>query len=179
MFSRDGFTLTEILIAMMLTGLIVLAVVSVDLTSHRFFQAARGKTYAQDEVKIAMAHLAKNIQLGTGSVSNPGFIIGGGGTQLQINQDLDCNGTIERSVSYAYRGTPNFDIFYDPNIAVAGNEETITGPMIASCNFASGGAPNEVVVTIISRPNPALGPSPQNPETTLTSSIVSRGMSAN
>lgn len=164
---------------MMLTGLVVLAVVSVDLTSRRFFQAARGKTYTQDEAKIAMAHIAKNAQLGIGSVNNPGFTIGGGGTQLRINQDIDCNGTLDAGISYTYRGAPNFDIFYDPNIAVAGNEETITGPMITSCNFAFGGAPNEVVVTIISRTNPALGPSPQNPETTLTSSIVLRGMSAN
>jgi len=59
MFSK-GFTLTEILIAIVLMGLVILTVTSVDITSRYFFKSISGESRIYDEAKIAMEHMVKN-----------------------------------------------------------------------------------------------------------------------
>ena len=55
----------------------------------------------------------------------------------------------------------------------------ITEQVITNCNFVMGAATNEVIVTIEARLDPAQVEAPENPQTTLTSTIVARAMSAN
>ncbi|MBN3037805.1 MAG: prepilin-type N-terminal cleavage/methylation domain-containing protein [Candidatus Omnitrophica bacterium] len=180
--NKRSFTLMEILVALTLTGVIVLAVASVDVTSRRFLKAAQDKSRIYDEVKIVTEHIAKSLQSGIGDILNPGFSISAGGGTIEINQDSNYDGRFEPLLDtitrYTYR-PPTYDIVYDPDISVAGDEEVISKQMIANCNFAAGAALNEVALSITSRKDPTLAASSDNPETILTSSIVLREMSLN
>jgi hypothetical protein len=58
--NRRAVTLTELLIALVITGMVILAVASVDIVSRRFFQATTREFRIQDEAKIALEHMARN-----------------------------------------------------------------------------------------------------------------------
>lgn len=60
MFARKSFILTELLIAIVLLALVILAATSVDITSRRFFAAIKEQAHAQDEAKIAIEHMVRN-----------------------------------------------------------------------------------------------------------------------
>lgn len=70
MFSK-GFSLTEIMIAVTLMTVVIVAVTSVDITSRQFFGSTERQSQIQDEAKFALEHIAKNVQLGIGDMSNP------------------------------------------------------------------------------------------------------------
>ncbi len=181
MYSRKGFTLTEIIIAIVLTGLVVLAVTSVDITSRKFFNIASERSRVQDEIKIAMEHIVTHLRLGVGYVDNPGFVVSGGGSQIQLRLDVDKDGRFTASppdsiIQYSYQGSPDYKIVYNDG---AGSED-LAAAVIESINFSSdAGSPNKVDVTIEALPDPSESEGPDNPKITLTSSIVLRAMSCN
>jgi len=200
MYSRKAFTLTEILIAVVLMGLVILAVASVDITSRRFFDTSSKESWIQDEAKIAMEHIIKNTQLGVGDMSNPetadgtnpptannsrGFYIlddegdlAQSGSRIQVKQDTDDDGTYDRIIDYEYQGAPDYKLVYDPDVGTAGDEETLAEGIVESVIFSfDSDTPNQVKVTITVLSDPSKSKSLENPGTTLTSSIVLRAMS--
>lgn len=68
----NSFTLTEVLIALVLMSLVILAAASIDITSRKFFGTSSGQSQIQDEAKVAMEHIVKYVQQGIGDMSNPG-----------------------------------------------------------------------------------------------------------
>ena len=180
--SKESFTLTELLIAVVLTGLVILAVSSVDITSRKFFAVANKEARAQNEAKIAMEHIVKHLQLGVGDINNPGFTIAPGGSQIDVNIDWDNDGQFtgsppDRIIRYIYQGNPNYKIVYDPDIGVAGDED-LTDKRVTNTNFERT-APNVVKVTIETLHDPSKVEGPDNPKATLTSSAILRAMSIN
>lgn len=196
MFSKKGFSLTEILIGVVLMALIILAVVSVDITSRRFFATASSESWIQDEAKIAMGHIIKNVQLGIGDMTNAGaigslpgnssrgfYILDGGnlaisGSKIQIKQDKNGDGryvaAVDKIVQYNYN-SGNRTIEYTD-----GGTENLADGIVESAIFSfSTTTPNQVLVTITVRKVPGLAASLDNPETTLTSDIILRAMSTN
>ena len=203
MYSRKGFTLTEVLIAIVLMGLVILAVTSVDITSRRFFGTSSKESWIQDEAKIAAEHMVKNIQLGVGDMSNPSTPVGSppladdsrgflildsagnlvasglpGGSQIQVKQDRDNDGTVDRTIEYNY-DSGNYKIVYDEDVADPTNPtEDFAEGIVESAIFSfDSNTPNQVDVIITVRRDPTQEKSLDNPETTLTSSIVLRAMS--
>lgn len=188
---------------MVLLGVIVLAVASVDITSRRFFGTSKEESWIQDEAKVAMEDIVKNIQLGIGDMSNArnmgddpydglgcsrGFyiLVGGvlaiSGSQIQVKQDTDRDGAIDRTIEYTYQGGPDYKIVFDPDITNAGDEEDLAEGIVTSAIFNFDNVtpiPNRVEVAITVRRNPTEAKSLDNPETTLTSSIILRAMSTN
>jgi len=176
-----AFTLTELLIAAVLVGLIILTVTSVDITSRRFFNVVSRRAKVQDEAKIAMEHIVKNVQRGIGDVTNPGTSEGfsASGSQVEVQLDVDGDGRFtgippDKKIRYTYNGGK---IVYDPDINIGGNEEDLTANMVTNASFNQGSAPNQVDVTIEVLHNPSEAEGLENPKTTLTSSIILRAMS--
>ena len=202
MCRKKGLTLVEILIAITLTGLIILAVTSVDITSRRFLGTASKESWIQDEAKIAMEHIVKNIQLGVGDMSNASTAVGSspeaddtrgvlildetgklvasgsGGSQIQIKKDEDGNGRFDAGsdpiITYSYDSGNQRIVYTHP---VTGSENLADGIVYSAIFEYDENIPNQVIVTITVRKDPTRDPSLENPETTLTSSIVLRAMS--
>lgn len=214
-----GFTLTEIVLATVLMGMVILAVASIDITSRKFVGAASNESRVQDEVKIAMAHIVgqsrrvkidsttyKQRQIGVGDMTNPravgddphdasgcsrGFYILDGdgnlansGSWIQIKCDLNNNGKFDsgtdKIIEYSYEGDPDYKIVYDPDIGTGGDEEDLAVGIATTPAFSVDSTySNQVKVEITARYDPSIPESrePDNPETTLTSSIVLRAMS--
>lgn len=208
MLTKKAFTLTEILIAVMLVGLVIMAASSVDISSRQFLRTIERQIQVQDEAKIAMQHIAKNLQLGIGNMTNPGSI---GNPPLPNNSRgfyiLDGWGNLANSGSiilvkrdglhgpgdgqfnpadpndgiseYRYMGNPDFKIIYDPDIAIPGSEDNFTDGIVNACNFSIDSAPNQVEVSIETLHDPLEADGLDNPHAILTSSIVLRAMSCN
>lgn len=186
--SKKGFTLTELAIATVLMGVIILAVTSVDITSRRFFGAASDESRIQDEAKIAMEHIVKNVQLGIGDVTNPGTSEGftiTGGTQIQVKRDglngdadgkFDLTDSADGFIEYNLQGNRIVYTIYDNNMAVV-STENLTDPIVTNAGFSVGGVANQVDAIIEVLRDPSKPESRENPKTTLTSSVVLRAMS--
>lgn len=206
MFSKKSFTLTELLIAMVLTGLVILAVTSVDITSRRFLDAAGKESRIQDEAKIAMEHIVKNVQLGIGDITYPSTAVGAApaaddsrgflildsdgkrvaddipGSQLQVKTDTNYDGQFnsanDKIIKYTYLGASDYKIVYDPDIDTGSDEENLATDMLTSnTTFTAGSDCNEVIVTLEAQRDPSIAVGPENPKTTLTSNIILRAMS--
>ena len=185
--SKRSFSLAELLIAMTLVGLLILAVTSVSITSYRFFGAAKKESRILDEAKIAMEHIVKSLQLGIGDLDEPGFVIfdagapAPSGPQIRVRLDDDGDGKFtgspeDKTVVYNYNAASH-RVLYDPDFP--SSAEPLTDNIVTDLNFNTGTFPNQVVVTITVLEDPGNVASLDNPETTLTSSVVLRAMSIN
>jgi len=213
--SSKGFSLTEILIAMSLMGLVILAVASVDITSRRFFGTAKDETWIQDEAKIAMQHIISRVQRGVGNMSRPGamgdnpnavqpssrgfYILSGdyvdfdnpglltdSGSRLWVKIDINRNGRFDSGTDQIveYQEINNSIRFY-PDVTDRDNYESLADGIVESAIFdfihsetnPELSIPNRVDVVIQVLREPGTSPSLDNPETTLTSSIILRAMS--
>lgn len=202
---KKGFTLTELVIGFVLTGLIILVVTTVDIFSHRYFSSIKKTSRVQDEVKIAMEDIVKNLQRGIGDMTNPGTFgsppgatnsrgfyildplsqLATGGGRIQIKLDDDDDGKFDsgtdRIVEYSFQtsGPMANIIVYRPDISIPGNQEPLTDAAIVNCSFSIDGDDNRVEIIIIARYDPSQPVGLDNPETILTSSTTLRAMSIN
>ncbi|MFH1046019.1 MAG: hypothetical protein V1727_03550 [Candidatus Omnitrophota bacterium] len=184
-----GFTLTELIISTLLVGLVILSAVSADLTSRQFFKSAEDIIRVQDEAKIAMEHIAKNVSRGIGSLDSPAYTLSGPTNRIRVNIDGlltgNTNGRFgdaadDGTIEYEF-DTVNHRIVFDPNTddAVVGDKENITTEVIANCSFSASADLNRIDVFIEARRDPTKAASNKNPEVSLSSSVVLRAMSCN
>ena len=203
MFSKKAFSLMEILIAVVLMGVVVLAITSVDITSRRFFGTSSTESWIQDEAKIAMEHIVRHIQQGVGDMTFAGttgndpyavgstrgfYILDTNGlltdsdNAIHIKLDANRNGRYDGAppdeiVKYNYSPHPDYTIYYTDG---AGNIEALADGIVSDAIFSfDSTTPNQVdvVISVRQHPEPEHPASLDNPETTLTSSIILRAMS--
>lgn len=74
-FKNTGFTLTELLIAITLVGMIMLAVVSLDVSSRRFFLSSFYDAAVQNRISPVVELIAKDALTACGKKDNPGIVI--------------------------------------------------------------------------------------------------------
>jgi len=184
----SGFTLTELIISILLLGLVILAATSVEISSRRFFHSTEEQVAVQDEAKIAMNHMLKFMSQGIGSLDSPAYTL-----HHDDLIDIRIDGWLTGVTDGQYTGAPNdgtisyfFDsaqyrIVFDPNAdpTVTGDEEILTQPIIQSVDFSVGSAPNQIVIEVIAREDPSQAASADNPQITLNSSAVLSAMSCN
>lgn len=200
MSSKKAFSLMEILIALVLMGLVILAVVSVDITSRRFFGTSKTESWIQDEAKIAMEHIVRHVQRGIGDMTNSevadgtsspsltntrGFYIldanenlATSGNRIQVKLDTNINGRFDvgtdEIIEYNYDPAPYTLIYIDGS----GISENLADGIVSEAIFSfDSDTPNQVDVELTVRQHPELEASLDNPDTTLTSSIILRAMS--
>jgi len=76
LISKRGFTLLELLIAMVLLVIIMLGFVSIDLFSRHHLFTADKRTKLQNEVSLVLEHMSKSVMRATGNVGDPGLLTG-------------------------------------------------------------------------------------------------------
>ncbi len=174
MLSKKAFTLTEILIAAVLMTMIILAVSSLDIVSRRFFKSTGEQSKLQDEARIAMEHIVKNLTLANGLL----FLGAGDPNTIWASIDRDANGNPRNTpwdssddIWICYRrwspGGERIRYYSNTNAgAFVGNFEDIADGV---CEFAV----NDNVVTVM------ITDVPITPQVSLTSSVVLRAMPVN
>ena len=174
-----GFTLTEILIAVVLMSMVILAVSSLDIVSRRFFESTSKQSQLQDEARIAMEHIVKNLTSANGL-----FDLGAGDPNtIWARLDRDAAGNPNNTpwdssddTWICYRTRTDEDgnnrITYYPNtnavppVSFSGATEDLADGV---CEFAVNGNVVSVIIT----------DAPINPQISLTSSVVLRAMPVN
>lgn len=159
MFSR-AFSLTEVLVAITLMGAMIIASTSVDITSRKFFEATKGQSHIQDEIKIAMKHIVKNLILGHevydfGALDGDFFTIGARLDPLTTPGDSsDDNWIVYQFVSNDPDQDNRPTIRYYPDADAAGAPpasgwstwQSTSYEIIATEIFVDGTTPNMFVV---------------------------------
>jgi len=121
MLSQKAFSLIEILIAMVMMALVILAVTSVDITSRRFFGTSSDESWIQDEGKIAMQHIIKNVELGIGDMTDEGAMGSPPGNSTRGFYILNAAGNLATSgsriqIKQDSQTGPNLNGRYDPGL---------------------------------------------------------------
>lgn len=68
---RRGITLVELIVAVILLTVIILAVMSIDTFSRYHLIGSDRRSRLQNELSFALEHMQKNIARGVGNVTNP------------------------------------------------------------------------------------------------------------
>jgi len=90
---REGFTLTELIVAVSLLEIVVVAVAGIDLASRRSLLLASRRARVQDEVRYAMEHMVRNIRLGNKIRPTSGTDL----TNVWVRVDRDVDGYPQNS----------------------------------------------------------------------------------
>ncbi|MCK4809454.1 MAG: prepilin-type N-terminal cleavage/methylation domain-containing protein [Candidatus Omnitrophica bacterium] len=83
---KKSVTLIELIIAVSLLAVIILAVTAFSVASHRFYQSSKRKMKVLNELTYLLEHINKNVSLAIGDINNPGVVVTS--TTLQIRQDI-------------------------------------------------------------------------------------------
>ena len=70
---RAGFTLVELMIAVSLVGMIMLALSAVDMASRKFLKTSDYEAKVQNNISPVLEMIVKDISLASGQKSNPGI----------------------------------------------------------------------------------------------------------
>lgn len=100
---KKAVTLTELIVAIVLLGVIILGVSSFHLASDAFLRSSETKVEVINDLTFVLEHLHKNILQAKGSVSSPGMQatnLGGGRIRLWLNQDAGAVEYIFDSVAH-------------------------------------------------------------------------------
>ncbi|MBD3264825.1 MAG: hypothetical protein GF375_06960 [Candidatus Omnitrophica bacterium] len=132
MKERKSVTLVELLIAMVLMGVVVLAAMAFDAAGREFFRTSERKAEALNELAYALDHVHKHVSMGIGDCDDPALTIApiAGGYQLTIRQDINAatgnfndtpaDYTDDRTVTYTFN-TSNGDITFNGEVIVDNN----------------------------------------------------------
>ena len=110
---RKAFTLTELIISVILIGVVVLGVSSFHLASDAFLRSSETKVEVVNELSFVLQHLHKNIIQASGDLANPGIVrsnLGVGRIQLRLTHDT---GFGTQDVVYVF-DTGAHTITFDP-----------------------------------------------------------------
>lgn len=181
--SLTGFTLTELLIAISLVGMIILSLVAVDVAMRKFLNTSDYTARVQNEISPALDMIVKDTSRAIGYINDSGIVISGS-NRIEIRQ-LDTNNPPSYSdyaddpwIRYSFN---NYTIEKRTRVNESSawtNPETIARN-ISSCNFTY--SPNTPVgISITALHNAALTEDENtNPRVTLETSILPRSSSTN
>jgi len=181
---HKSVTLVELLIAISLLGLVILAATSIDLFARRQLRDTDIRTQLINEISPAMEHMVKNILQGIGDINNPGVIGTHGGNTIQIRQDTNGNSRADDSYNITYQLLGNNILFTDTFLGIS-NEviaQRITNLTFSYIDTNSNGVPDSrdalLDINITARWDPTLSPdSITNPEVQLNSRVQLRSAS--
>ncbi len=84
---KKSLSLLEVVLAMVMLGMIVLAATSLDVASVEFFKSSNRKVEVINEVSLVMNHVEKSAISAHGWINNPGFGIMSGGDGIWFRLD--------------------------------------------------------------------------------------------
>lgn len=175
---KKSVTLIELLIAITLMGLVVLAFSSIDLFSRYHVITSDRRAKLQNEVSYILEHMTKEISKAIGDVNQPPVDISSSGnyTTLKVNIDYNQNSKRDsippdRSIAYVYISSPDYEMRYYPDYP--STLEIISQKKISG--FTPTLTENYVNITITACWDPDGSPvacgTPDNPNVTMSTRI--------
>ena len=143
---KRSVTLMEMIIAIVLLSVIVLAAASFDFAAGYFVQSSRRKGALINEISFITEHMAKNVSLVTGDSNDPGIIVIGN-TIVKIRQDINKttllpNNTIDytddRWVMYKITGKK---LQFCPDANKTGNNCNVSFQILTDRIYTGGATP--------------------------------------
>ncbi|MBI4607825.1 MAG: prepilin-type N-terminal cleavage/methylation domain-containing protein [Candidatus Rokubacteria bacterium] len=106
----DGFTLVELLVALAVVGLVMVATLTVLERGQQGYLLAVARLDAQQRTRVALERVAREIRTAGFDPTGAGFaaVVDPTPTSLTIRKDLNGNGVIDaagEAVTYLLRGT--------------------------------------------------------------------------
>jgi len=171
---NKALTLTELIVAISLLGVIIIGVASFDLGSRQMLKSSERKTQVMNAAALILDRISKDALTGIGDVNNPAITVTA--TTLDIRQDdgdgiRNAGDTIVAYVFSSGAHTLTRQVG-------AGTVETVSNKVV---NFTTNlPGDNTVGVSITLRQNPAAAEQAlDNPQATVQSSIEVPAWSVN
>jgi len=187
--NRKALTLIELLIAVILISVLLLAVISMDRFTRHHMVSSDRRSKLQNEVSLAIDHMSKNILNAIGDTVRPPFNFRADGFTVQV--DTSGNGQLDVGTDaiYGYRLSNNQLLFCSNVVNVttgtcnSGQEEVISNRITALTvdqkDETGAIKVNRCNLIVQARWNPALGRGPDNPEVNMQASLVAHSVSSN
>ena len=169
---KKALTLIELVLAVALLAVIVLAATSIDVAARYFFKSSDTKSRVLNEASLIVEHIQKRASQSSGFIDNPGIrpaVPFADSSFLEIRLDGDSPLTFDdasdRWVRYDFNG--NNLVFTD------GSNAEIISSKVTHCAFssASSGAAVDMEITVQYIPNEPMDPK-ENPQVTLRTSVL-------
>lgn len=179
-----GLTLVELLIAVGLIGMIVLAIMAIDVASRRFFGTSDFETRVQNEVAPILEMIAKDVIRATGQKDNVGIRPIVLSNRIEIRQDTAktySDYSDDPWVAYFFDSNPNSNAISTERRANAASPWTGQERLarnIVDCQFSLS-ADTAVQITITARRDASQSASAANPEVRLETTSFPRLQSIN
>jgi len=186
---KKSLTLFELIIAISLLSVLILAFSSMELFSRRHVLTLDRQAQLQNEASFALEHMRKNIVMAIGNMSDTPmrFYPDNRGIRIRID-DTPANGRVDATdtwIGYRHVGSQILFLPNDPppggpspNSVVIANHILTTDPGGLTIVMP---AINQLNITVEARwvPNPATPVSLDNPTVILTTSIIAPAVSTN
>ncbi|MEW6100748.1 MAG: prepilin-type N-terminal cleavage/methylation domain-containing protein [Candidatus Omnitrophota bacterium] len=190
--NSNAVTLIELLVALILLGVIVLGLSSLDIFSRFHVISADRRAKIQNEVSLAIEHMTKELADATGNEVAQGTdaVIVTNATQLSFNVDTNQDGIADLWRAYR-RDAASSQIWYCPACS-----DPVNPYLCSSCTPAWGSQNNTVANNIVSfsatesgssfitvnigaRWNPSTAESSDNPVVNMSANLFMPSVSTN
>lgn len=188
--SKKSVTLLELLIAITLMGLVILAFSSIDLFSRYHVITADRRAKLQNEASLVVDHITKTVMQASGDINNNGIRACTNGFAARIDahntpsdysddhwMGYERSGNILRYCGDLSVGFPNCDCQTSPFWQNLSNH-ILNDPQGFVYNFLENNTGVDVTVRARWNTDPAFAVSPDNPEVVLNSHIYSHSASS-
>ena len=186
-----GFSLVELIIAISLMGLIILAIVAVDVGSRGFLKTSDDESTLQNEANFVMETMAKDISMSYwGNKNNRSIEVSSGKDTLfvrLIGSGASFDYSNSKWVRYQFadatikkqvcEGTLNISSDGKCNSWTSIPQQQLVKNIIKDCAFNFDPDTAVVGITITARTKPSENPGQDNPEVILETSAFSRSIS--
>lgn len=189
---KKGFSLVELIIAISLMGLIILAIVAVDVGSRGFLRTSDDESTLQNEANFIMESIVKDLGKSfKGTKNNPSVKVTADNTLEIRNRASGSSFELNNSKWVRYQFDSAAKTIkqqtcegYPANIDSEGkcagswsNPQQLIRNIVTACVFNFDTDTAVVGITITARAKPSENPGQDNPEVILESSVSSRSIS--
>ena len=186
---KAAFSLVELIIAISLMGLIILAIVAVDVGSRGFLKTSDDESTLQNEANFVMETMAKDISRSfKGNKNNRSIEVSSGKDTLEIRlkgSGASFDYSNSKWVRYQFAdATIKKQVCAGASISSDGkcsswpsSSQQLVKNIIKDCVFSFDTATSVVGITITARAKPSENPGQDNPEVILETSAISRSIS--
>lgn len=188
---KKGFSLVELIIAISLMGLIILAIVAVDVGSRGFLRTSDDESTLQNEANFIMESIVKDLGKSfKGTKNNPSINVNAAGDTVEIrNRASGSSFELSNSKWVRYKfdsaaKTIKKQTCDGASVSSEGkcagswsNPRQLIRNIVTACVFNFDSDTAVVGITITARAKPSENPGQDNPEVILESSLSSRSIS--
>lgn len=149
--NRNGVTLVELVMAVLLLGMVMVIAADIDIASRKFFIATDREGQLQVRLGMAMDHMVKNISLVHGDLLDRGINIPGPGIiEIRVDRGTPQNYTDDEWKRYWQDGAAiHYCVLSGLGGGCVGAEETICWRNVDSLQFTLNSASPQLYVDIV------------------------------